>query len=100
MHFRDGFAPLPELSLQEFRSYLSDFLRLWEAKTTGCKGFVTEVCDVLKKVYLNKSSGLGGFPDEVYLRMSNMFVLILTDVFNHWFAQGAIPGNVTEGVIT
>ena len=25
---------------------------------------------------------------------------ILTDVFNHWFAQGAIPGCVTKGVIT
>ena len=29
-----------------------------------------------------------------------MFVLILTDVFNHWFAQGAIPGCITKGVIT
>ena len=29
-----------------------------------------------------------------------MFVPILMDVFNHWFAQGAIPGCVTKGVIT
>ena len=29
-----------------------------------------------------------------------MFMYILTDMFNHWFAQGAIPGNVTKGVIT
>ena len=29
-----------------------------------------------------------------------MFVPILTDVFNHWFAQGVIPGCVTNGVIT
>ena len=29
-----------------------------------------------------------------------MFVPILTDVFNHWFAQGASPGSVTKGVIT
>ena len=29
-----------------------------------------------------------------------MFVPILTDVFNHWFAQGVIPGSVTKGVIT
>ena len=29
-----------------------------------------------------------------------MFVPILTDVFNHWFAQGAIPGSITKGVIT
>ena len=29
-----------------------------------------------------------------------MFVPILPDMFNHWFAQGAIPGSVTKGVIT
>ena len=29
-----------------------------------------------------------------------MFVPILTDMFNHWFAQGAIPGSITNGVIT
>ena len=28
-----------------------------------------------------------------------MFVPILTEVFNHWFAQRAIPGNFTKGVI-
>ena len=28
-----------------------------------------------------------------------MFVPILTDMFNHWLAQGAIPGSVTNGVI-
>ena len=29
-----------------------------------------------------------------------MFAPILMDKFNHWFAQGAIPGSVTKGVIT
>ena len=29
-----------------------------------------------------------------------MFVPILTDMINHWFAQGAIPSSVTKGVIT
>ena len=29
-----------------------------------------------------------------------MFVPILTDMFNHWFAQGAISGSITKGVIT
>ena len=29
-----------------------------------------------------------------------MFVPIQTDVFNHWLAQGAIPGSITKGVIT
>ena len=56
--------------------------------------------DALKQVGLNKSPGLDGLPYEVYLRMSHMFVPILTDMFNHCFAQGAIPGSVTKGVIT
>ena len=29
-----------------------------------------------------------------------MFVPILTDMFNHWFAQGAISGSITKSVIT
>ena len=29
-----------------------------------------------------------------------MFVPILTEVFNYWFTQGAIPGSITKGVIT
>ena len=72
------------------------------AEAASCKGVVTEyeVRDALKQVSLNKSPGLDGLPYEVYLRMSHMFVPILTDMFNHWFAQGAIPGSVTKGVIT
>ena len=37
---------------------------------------------------------------EVYLRLPHIFVSTLTDMFNHWFAQGAIPGSLTKGVIT
>ena len=29
-----------------------------------------------------------------------MFVPILTDMLNHWFAQGTLPGSVIKGVIT
>ena len=29
-----------------------------------------------------------------------MFVSILTDMFNHGFAQGAIPGSVIKGEFT
>eukprot|EP00452_MALV-II_sp_L67-6_P000296 gene296-230_t len=36
----------------------------------------------------------------MYLRMSHIFVLVLTDVFNNWFAVGAIPKRITKGVIT
>ena len=101
-HFRDRFARCTDLPLQEFRSYLVDFPRLGVAEAANCEGVVTEceVCDALKQVGLNKLPGLDGLPYEVYLRMSHMFVPILTDMFNHWFAQGAIPGSVTKGVIT
>ena len=56
--------------------------------------------NALKQVGLNKSPGLDGLPYKVYLRISHMIVPILTDKFNRWFAQGAIPGSVTKGVIT
>ena len=100
-HFRDRFARCPDLPIQEFRSYLADFPRLRVAEAASCEGVVTE-CEVrnaLKQVGLNKSPGLVGLSYEVYLRMSHMFVPILTDMFNHWLAQGAIPGSITKGVI-
>ena len=58
-HFRDRFARCPDLPLQEFRSYLTDFPRLGAAETACCEGVVTEceVRDALKQVGLNKSTG-------------------------------------------
>ena len=52
--------------------------------TASCEGVITEceVRDALKRVGLNKSPGLDGLSNEVYLRMSHMFVPILTDMFN------------------
>ena len=99
-HFRDRFARCTDLLLREFHSHLADFPRLGAAEAASCEGVVTEceVRDALKQVGLNKSPGLDGLPYEVYL--SHMFVPILTDMFNHWSAQGAIPGSVTKGVIT
>ena len=101
-HFRDRFARCTDLPLREFRSYLADFPRPGVAEAASCEGVDTEceVRDALKQVGLNKSPGLDGLPYEVYLRMPHMFVPILTDMFNHWFSQGAIPGSVTKGVIT
>ena len=101
-HFRDRFARCPHLPLQEFRSYLADFLRLEAAEAASSEGVITEceVRDALKQVGLNNSPGLDGLPCEVYLKLLHMFVPILTNIFNHWFAQGAIPGSVTKGVIT
>ena len=85
-----------------FAAILPYFPHLGVAEAASCEGVVTEceVRDALKQVGLNKSPGLDVLPDEVYLRMSYMFVPILTDMFNDWFAQGAIPGSVTKGVIT
>ena len=88
VNFRDRFARCPELQVHEFRNYLADFPRLGEAEAASCEVVVTE-CEVrsaLKLVGLNRSPGLDGLPNEVYLRMSHMFVPILTNVFNHWFA--------------
>ena len=101
-HFRDRYARCTDLPRREFRNYLADFPRLGAAEAASCEGVVTEceVRDALKQVGLNKSPGLDGLPYEVYLRMSHMFVPILTDMFNQWFAQGAIPGSITKGVIT
>ena len=102
MPFGRTFGIALPAALREFRSYLADFPRLGAAEVASCEGVVTEceVRDALKQVGLNKSPGLDGLPYEVYLRMSHMFVPILTDMFNHWFAQGAIPGSVTKGMIT
>ena len=85
VHFPDRFACCTDLPLREFRSYLADFLRLGVAEAASCDGVVTEyeVRDTLKQVGLNKSPGLDGLAYEVYLRMSHMFVPILTDMFNH-----------------
>ena len=86
---------------QEFRSYLADFPYLGAAKGASCEGVVTEceVRDALKQVGLNKSPELDGLPYGVYLRLSHMLVPILTDMFDHWFALGTIPGSVTNRVI-
>ena len=54
----------------------------------------------LTHVGVSKSPGIDDLPCEVYLRLPRMFVPILTDMFNHWFAQEVISGSVTKGVIT
>ena len=82
-HFCDRFARCLDLSVQEFRSYLADFLCLQDVKAASCDGLFTEckVCDTLKQVGHNKSPGLDG-------------------LFNQWFAQRAISGSITKSVIT
>ena len=89
-------------TVQEFRCYLANFPRLEAAEAASCEGVITEceVRDTLKQVGLNKLPGLDGLTYIVYLRLLHMFVPLLMDMFNHWFAQGAILGSVTKGVIT
>ena len=93
-HFHNCFACCPYFPVQEFCSYRANFLHLWEAEAASCEGFVTEA----------------GWPQQItqtwftlftqYLRLPHMFVPILMDIFNHWFAQRAIPGSITKCVIT
>ena len=101
-HLSERFTQLPGLRVDEFGSYLADSPRLTAARAASCDGLVTEheVITALRQVGCNKSPGLDGLPYEFYLRLSPMLVPILKDVFNHWFAQGSIPGQVTKGVIT
>ena len=68
-HFRDRFPRCPDLPIQEFLNYSANFPYLWEAEVASCKGVVTE-CEVrnaMKQVGLNKSLGLNGLHNEVYL---------------------------------
>ena len=64
VHVRDRFANCPNLWVQEFRSYLNDFLRLRETEAASCEGVVTEceVRDALKLVRLSKLPGLMVYP--------------------------------------
>ena len=102
VHFHDCFALYPDLLVQEFHSYLADFPDLREVEVASYESLVTEceVCNVLKQDDLKKLSELDGLPYDVYLRMLHMLVPILTDLFNHWFAQGAIHGSIIKSVIT
>ena len=47
-HFRDGFARLPDLPIQEFRSYLADFIRLQETKRLAARGCLQSVMSVMR----------------------------------------------------
>ena len=102
VHFRHHFARCADLPVQEFHHYLTDFPRPGVVEAASFEGLdmECEVHNALKQVGLDKSPGLDGLPYEVYLRMLHMLVPIMTDVFNHLFAQGAIPGSITWGVIT
>ena len=86
-------ARLPDQLRQEFRSNLANFPRLQNSEAAGCKGLVTEseVRDALKHVGLNKSSGLDGLPNEVYSRLSHMFVSILMNFFQPLVYPGKHP---------
>ena len=62
VHFHDCFARLPDLLVEEFSSYLVDIPCFQAAEAASCERKVTEckICDMLKQVSPNKSSGLDG----------------------------------------
>ena len=101
-HLAVRFARIEALPVEDYHAYLADFPRLTADESARCEGVITEseVRAALRTVANNKSPGLDGLPYELYLRLSHLFVPILTDVFNHWFAQGSIPGQVSRGLIT
>ncbi|CAE1227672.1 unnamed protein product [Acanthosepion pharaonis] len=98
-HFESRFTKEPGLREEEFRSYLADFPRLSPIEAASCEGEITEdeVYVVLKKVGRGKSPGLDGLPYELYLRLSHIFVPILTAVFNNWFRSGVHPQSDHQG---
>ena len=110
MPFRRTFViDLPAVLISRFRSFAA--ISPTSPALGRLKRLVARVwlLNALKQVGLNKSPGLDGLPYKVYqwLNISvrigtNMcdILPILTDMFNHWYAQGAIPGSVTKGVIT
>lgn len=59
-----------------------------------------EVHEALKIAGSGKSPGHDGQSYELYLRLSPMFVLMLTVVFNNWFRQGSVPDRISRGAIT
>ena len=100
-HFRDRFARCPGLSVQEFCSDLANISRLREAEAASCEGLVMRspwCVEAGRPQQIVRTKMV--YPYEVYFRLLHMFVPILTDIFNHWFARGAIPGSVTKGVVT
>ena len=101
-HYQSLFSALPDLKEEEFRSYLTDFPRLEPYEAECCEGAIEEdeVREALKQVGCYKAPGLDGLPYELYLRMSHLFIPILTTLFNHWFEQGSIPRKMNRGMIT
>ena len=93
---------LPAVLISRFRSFAAispTYLALGLLKRLVARVRLLNAKSVMRWSR-SASSGLDGLPYKVYLRMSHMFVPILTDMFNHWFAQGAIPGSVSKGGIT
>ena len=100
-YYQDLFTREPGLSSSQFDTYLADFPRLTETEAAGCEGRITEdeVREALKTVGKNKTPGIDGLPYEVYLRLSHMFVPLLTAVYNNWMKQGSIPQRFTRGIV-
>ena len=88
---------LPAVLISHFRSFAAILLTSSALGRLAARVWLLNAMSVMRWRRLASTNRQGY---EVYLRLPHMFVPILTDMFNHWFAQGAIPGSVTKGVIT
>lgn len=68
---------------RSLRSYLADFPRFSATEVASCEGDISvgEVYLALKRVDSDNCPGLDGLHYELYLRLSHIFMAILTVVF-------------------
>ena len=57
-----------------------------------------KIRDGLKLVSKKKKAGADGLSTEMYFMFLPIYVAILRDLFDHWLAQGSIPGQVTNDI--
>ena len=99
VHFCDHFACHPDHLVQDFHSYLSDFIHLQEGEAASCKGVVTE-CSLwfVEAHWPQQIARTRWFIQRSLLEAATH--VCLTGMFNHWFAQGWLPGSINKGMIT
>lgn len=87
---------------KSFAAIQSTFFLLSLTETASFEDKITEgeVQLALKKVGSGKSPGFAALSYALYLRLSYMFVPILTVVINNCFQQESIPDLIFRGIIT
>lgn len=92
-HFQGQFTMGLFSLIETFYSYIADFPRVSLTESDGCKYEVKEgeISEALKCFGKSKSPGIYGLPYELFSSHFQMFVFILTVVFDKWFRHGSIP---------